>query len=699
MTAKTNDKIRGLFLAAMMVLSAFAGAVAFAGTAAAANSSQYDAELSQSGTTTIYQGQIAVAGNLQSGETYEIREYDGENVGSLEAQADADTDGDILIDTTKLENGFFAVEAPDDSTTHKFEVVEQAFSAEFANEEVANDESTTLTIESRNRADAFDVVVTSEDAKSSSIKNIFPVTETDIDGDGENELVLEDVEDGAEFTANFDGRNIGNYTFDFEVADTTASDSASVEVVKPGDEKVNLVDRTIQVDRGDSVTFEVELKNTQSGYIIIGDAEDDGFEVRADLVEGEEDGVANVTLNTYKSGDTGTAGLSGDVENVNAVETTSGVLAAGNYDIEVRTSESTSADDVGTLSVMERSTTGAGTWVTYADVADDLEDSDDVIEAIENNQLTQTSDVAQKDYAVIAVEASGIYGSLGDTTGDSYNIDTASDDVSVTIEQTNPAKNREAKVYQNENLEIITDDERNLLFFVIELDGNVLDRNGAVGFEDGDRYEVNFTVLGDGKLAEEDETVKTSFTVDDRSVSLDLNDDDKVEVEASENATISGDTNVAPGTDITFRLQSESGADNPFFMTETMNVTQDGSFEGTFDFSEVEAGAYFSVAVSATPDLSGETSFDGVVVEAQPDETTTEENETTTETPTPTETTTETPEPTDTDTATPEPTDSNEGGNGGGEDTTTPEEGPGFGVVVALVALVAAALLAVRREN
>ncbi|MEF8839796.1 MAG: PGF-CTERM sorting domain-containing protein, partial [Haloarculaceae archaeon] len=64
----------------------------------------------------------------------------------------------------------------------------------------------------------------------------------------------------------------------------------------------------------------------------------------------------------------------------------------------------------------------------------------------------------------------------------------------------------------------------------------------------------------------------------------------------------------------------------------------------------------------------------------------------TTTTPTPTTTTptptTTTPTPT---TTTPTPTTATT--------TTTEEGGPGFGIIVALVALVAAALLAVRRER
>ncbi|MFC7175221.1 PGF-CTERM sorting domain-containing protein [Haloplanus litoreus] len=66
-----------------------------------------------------------------------------------------------------------------------------------------------------------------------------------------------------------------------------------------------------------------------------------------------------------------------------------------------------------------------------------------------------------------------------------------------------------------------------------------------------------------------------------------------------------------------------------------------------------------------------------------------------TETPEPTPTETATPEPTPTETSTPEPT-----ATATATETPTPTEGggPGFGAIVAVIALLAAALLATRRD-
>jgi PGF-CTERM protein len=99
------------------------------------------------------------------------------------------------------------------------------------------------------------------------------------------------------------------------------------------------------------------------------------------------------------------------------------------------------------------------------------------------------------------------------------------------------------------------------------------------------------------------------------------------------------------------------------------------------DFSEQAVGDTYEIVVNGGN--ADEVDEDGTVVESvgtatpEPDTDTPEPD---TDTPEPD---TDTPEP---DTDTPEP------------DTETPTSTPGFGVVVALTALIAAALLAIRRD-
>ncbi|AXG11574.1 HVO_2072 family ArtA-dependent S-layer glycoprotein [Haloplanus rubicundus] len=149
---------------------------------------------------------------------------------------------------------------------------------------------------------------------------------------------------------------------------------------------------------------------------------------------------------------------------------------------------------------------------------------------------------------------------------------------------------------------------------------------------------------------------------------------------------VEGRTNLRPGDNaITVELLNED--DDSVALATTDEWSYDGTYRIALELDDVETGTY-------TLEVDDSYNTDTVQVEivAQrvtptPEPTPTERpTSTPTErpTPTPTERPTERPTPTATATATPTPT---EGG------------GPGFGVVVALLALVVAALLAIRRGD
>jgi PGF-CTERM protein len=349
-------------------------------------------------------------------------------------------------------------------------------------------------------------------------------------------------------------------------------------------------------------------------------------------------------------------------------------------------------DAVGTLAVTERATTSAQPWVTYSDAVSDIERGDDVIAAIEAGDVTQQRDVAERDFAVIQFQVSGIFGylegqsNIANAFGD-VDDDSATAPVSLQVEQSNPDPNTDPKAYDRSDLTYVLDDERNMLFVVVPTSGN------NVPAEDGDRYnatlEVNAIDNDDVTLndAKKDERVSTNFRVVEREAPLNTNADDNVEIAQSEDGEVTGTTTIAPGSEITVRARSVSGAENPFVMSETVNVSADGTYNATFDFADTPVGTNFTATVSASPSLDGTTEFDGVVVE-QVD----------TETPTPTPTETDTPTATATPTATPTPTETATATATPEDTETTTTTTPGFGAVVAVLALLGAALLALRRD-
>ncbi|OYR53995.1 BGTF surface domain-containing protein [Halorubrum halodurans] len=62
-------------------------------------------------------------------------------------------------------------------------------------------------------------------------------------------------------------------------------------------------------------------------------------------------------------------------------------------------------------------------------------------------------------------------------------------------------------------------------------------------------------------------------------------DGDEVQIGLGESATISGTTNVAPGSDASVRIQSAEGVSPSFVETSDVQINSDGTFSAEFDVS------------------------------------------------------------------------------------------------------------------
>ncbi|WP_318567299.1 PGF-CTERM sorting domain-containing protein [Salinigranum marinum] len=144
--------------------------------------------------------------------------------------------------------------------------------------------------------------------------------------------------------------------------------------------------------------------------------------------------------------------------------------------------------------------------------------------------------------------------------------------------------------------------------------------------------------------------------------------------------TVSGTSNREDETTVFIEVLGQN--DNVVASQEAEVNGSNSEWEATLDMSDVETGTY---TLRADDDeASAELEFELVSELSTPTETPAPDTET--ETPAP-DTETETPAP-DTETETPAPE----------TETTTSTSTPGFGAIVALVALIAAALLAIRRD-
>ncbi|SFR43599.1 Ig-like domain-containing protein [Halogeometricum limi] len=527
-----------------------------------------------------------------------------------------------------------------------------------------------------------------------------------------------DVVDGGVLCAELDGQAEYEFTFDAESLDLDPgeytvtvvdnqsgvdAESSVVTVTEAGVGTADIAGDGISTDeRGDVASIPIEIENTDTATVTIGSS-DMGFVTNV-TVEDDGDGRVDLLFNTYAVTDLegelsnderdavfSTEDADDEVESADVDEDNSvgDLLDSAEYELEVQSGTGSDPDDsqgVGTLVLRERETKSLGSWTAASQTT--LDDAEDVYAAIENDNLTQADEIAFGDLIVHRIEASGLEGALeaedSDATDAFFELE---DDgtLQFTVEQAEAGPNREPfeLVLDGSDSDVVADPANDTYFVVVDTDdvettGNDLDA--------GEELTANFTVPEDTPLADDRQTVETAYEL----VEAEHVVEEPIEVSATTGQTIRGETNVAPGTRLDVRIRSSGDTRPRFLKTATAYVAENGSFQSTFDFSEERVNDTFEMTVrgGAAPSITAE----GVVADdgqtPTPTDTVTPtdtETETDTSTATPTDTQTPTATPTDTETETATP-------------TLTPVGTPGFGVVAAVVALLAAALLAGRRD-
>jgi PGF-CTERM protein len=136
----------------------------------------------------------------------------------------------------------------------------------------------------------------------------------------------------------------------------------------------------------------------------------------------------------------------------------------------------------------------------------------------------------------------------------------------------------------------------NVVYVAIDTEKALFDQGGTtVHVEPGDWFEATFT----GHSSNWTETkVSEIFQIVPRTVSFDtqeIHGQEVVVVEASPNQTVTGETTVAPGTDLT--IQAKSNGKLSFVITQTTQVREDRTFSLDFDFTNVTQGISFKLTI------------------------------------------------------------------------------------------------------
>lgn len=690
----------------------------------------------------FWQGQTLSVTGLQPESRYELRRATGGNGSDFTYARGTDGDGRLHLDIDELDGRYF-LRGPGitDDRAAVFEVDEQTLRASWSRRSVRLGQSSELELDS-NRNE-YTVAVSAGGLQFEELERIFEERDfaPNHDARADDDELLLSVRTDDPLSARFSNVDSGTYSFTAEVVDTNVTATATVSVGLARAD-AEFVDSTVLEDAGDVANTTVTVTNTETAYLVVGDR-DSGFVDVVELTDDSGDGRVTVEMNTrYVGLDPDEPGVPSSVrayraenprDSVEALdaseELASGrslgsvrsdlgvgtglaapaepadypLVAASSSDIVVSDGRLRIRDerDAGTLVLSAPRLRGIETLAAPSGGAG----SGDVGTV---RELPATDTVAIGDRLVVRVSVSGVYGHLRAEHDGGIDgvVDNEAEGIDLVVEQTEGSANREpiTVALDGPGVRLAVDEPRNELYVVVDTRTAEASRELAPG----QSYEARFELRGVDEREEEysvrrsqrartgfpyldpgqERIAETSFELVERRASVD-GEDGGLTVEPVSDARLSGTANLAPGSTLRVRSTTTSGPTRS--QTTSATVRANGSWTTRQDFSGA-GGRPITVTVS---DSEGTlTRVDGRVRGADSTPTPTVGEPTATST-----TATPTPGATTTPTATAPSTGGGTlTGTPSGPGTTTAVDGPGFGVGAAVIALLAATLLARRRQ-
>ena len=583
---------KSVLLTALLVVSAMAAGVT--GSAVTGAETAYQAQdgdeefVTVDSGETFWQGQFLQfsANETSAGEVWAVRRVQNGEVGSLATEVLLDGSGSAVFSTSNLDGQFVVVDEDEEPVVVQngtaqgtasveeasFEVANQTLNASFADRTVLNDDSTDAVTDLRlqsNRA-GYGFYLFSENLSDQQLADIFGAVEV---RDG-RAVATREAGDDAFYEADFSGVDPGTYDISVVTSDGTAEDAATVTVSEPVEGTASLDNATYTEQRGDVVRFNVTFDGVDRAIVQLG-SQQVNYVSRFTVIDENGDGTATVELNTFR------AGISPDSPGISVVGEDSYTdfqletdpipnrLDAATYPIQLTVGASRTA--VGSILLTERSTDGIQTWTAP--------DRSNVNTPAQIGEVAaQDSDIASQDWAIVQVQASGLYGYVQNMS-DLNNNETG---LSMTLTDTGGLNVPPTEVPLDRG-QLVIDEAGDQFFVVIDSDR----------LEAGTEYRANFTISAANPYVDEGNATSlvTNFTVVERSTSF----DQPVEVPASSDATVSGTSTLAPGTELT--IEAFNTGRNPFLERQTATVSDDGTWEATFDLSNVPSNTSFTVTV------------------------------------------------------------------------------------------------------
>ncbi|EMA51560.1 DUF7282 domain-containing protein [Halococcus thailandensis] len=386
---------------------------------------------------------------------------------------------------------------------------------------------------------------------------------------------------------------------------------------------------TVTEQRGDIAAIELDLSGTTNATVSVG-SEAVNYAANVTVNDSNGDGRVTLLMNTYIAGldtDNSVYGATAGDAVVGTNRSTAPLdspLETSQYNLSVAVDDRRT--DRATLALTERTAGELITWTAPAASFDNATNASEVAAAVDNGRITASDSVAVGDVSVNQVKLSGVYGALAVSNVTELLRSGALD---FSMVQTNPSTNRPPKRLDlnrslaNDSIRVVPDPRNDVLYVNVDTRAAVFD-NGTLSA--GDRFESTLSIDGESTLADADESVSANVSFVGTELGL-----AEPSLAAGRNQTVAGTTSVAPGSEVTVRIQRNGSSS--IVKTNTTRVKPNGSFDTTFNLSSVAPRSTVTVRaegplgtgdrtnVTVRPDRSND-SGNGTAALAVPDQTT-----------------------------------------------------------------------------
>lgn len=509
----------------------------------------------------------------------------------------------VEVNTTNyVEDGYNLTysNSSDEQQSVEFELTNQNLNVTTSKDQVTNASSTTLSFDYQSNRNEYNVSVSSTNVSDSELATLFGVNETEVN---ESELVVSSNEDTE---VNFSGFETGTYEFTFNVTDTNATDTATVNVSDEPQANVEIEESIVNVDEGDKARLNLQYNSTNQTNVTIGNETDVGYEISFNVENNDDSNdTVGIVFNTYYAGVNNTSNVltvaddsDASITVDNETEITNPRLSPATYEVSANVDGTES--DFAEINVTERSTENVRIKTlpntTSITEVSDISGSTTEEGRSDDGIGSYSTDVAENDTVAIEVEMSGVYGYLNDD----QNINEVGNGLYLDVTEDTPNSNSGVNL---SNSSLYTNPSEEIFYVVF----NTTSSNLNIGSD----YVVDVGLNSTNDYIEEgeEESVTTNLTTSERETEFTTNQNGTVEV-SEDDMIVSAETNIATDSETTLFVRNTDAPN----LEEFDAVVENGEVRVNISDADISQGDNFTVQ------LRGETNeVDGTYLVSEDD--------------------------------------------------------------------------------